>query len=111
MRALRIGDRRQQVDGAARPVHQGGAAERDAGVEKTLMLAIKCCAPDYVAEAQGLPDLRTFPSNLRNIIFAGQSAFRNAITPLSCFHGRSVAGSPASHTAIALAFISRSISA
>ena len=67
--------------------------------------------PDYVAEAQGLPDLRTFPGNLRNIIFAGQSAFRNAITPLSCFHGRSVAGSPASHTAIALAFISRSISA
>ena len=69
MCALRIGNRRQQVDGTARPVHQGGAAERDAGVEKTLMLAIKCCAPDYVAEAQGLPDLRTFPSNLRNIIF------------------------------------------
>ena len=41
MRALRRGDRRQQVDGAARPVDQGGAAERDAGVEKTLMLAVQ----------------------------------------------------------------------
>ena len=40
MGALRLGDRRQQVDGAARPVNQGGAAERDAGVEKTPMLAI-----------------------------------------------------------------------
>ena len=41
MRTLRIGKRRQQVDGAARPVHQNGAAERDTGVEKTLMLTIQ----------------------------------------------------------------------
>ena len=41
MRALRIGNRRQQVDGAACPVDQGGAAERDAGVAKALMLAVQ----------------------------------------------------------------------
>ena len=41
MRTLRIGKRRQQVDGAARPVHQSGATERDTRVEKTLMLTIQ----------------------------------------------------------------------
>ena len=41
MRTLRIGERRQQFDGAARPVHHGGAADRDTGVEKTLMLTIQ----------------------------------------------------------------------
>ena len=41
MRALRRGDRGQQVDGAARPVNQGGAAERDAGVAKALMRAVQ----------------------------------------------------------------------
>ena len=50
MRALRIGNRRQQVDGTARPVHQGGAAERDAGVEKTLMLAVQGQVPGELVD-------------------------------------------------------------
>ena len=70
-----------------------------------------CCAPDYVAEVPIVRDARAFSGNLRNIIFRGQMEFRNAITPLSSFHGRPGPASAASHNAIALAFISRSISA
>ena len=41
MRALRRGDRRQQVDGPARPSNQRRAAELDAAVAKALMLAVQ----------------------------------------------------------------------
>ena len=58
----------------------------------------------------GLPRLGNPPSG-RNIIFCGQSASRKAISPLSSFQGRSGPSSVASHSAIALAFVSRSISA
>ncbi len=47
----------------------------------------------------------------RNIIFCSQSESRKAISPLSSFQGRPGPSSAASHSAIALAFVSRSISA
>ena len=58
----------------------------------------------------GLPRLGN-PSSGRNIIFCGQSESRKAISPLSSLQGRSGPSSAASHSAIALAFVSRSISA
>ena len=57
-----------------------------------------------------LPHMRILPF-LRNIIICNQRASRKAISPLFSFHGRSGPASAASHSAIALAFISRSISA
>ena len=49
--------------------------------------------------------------NSRNIRFCIQRVLRKAISPLSSFHGWVGPGSAASHSAIALAFVSRSISA
>ena len=48
---------------------------------------------------------------LRNIISYHQSATRKAISPFLSFHGRSGPDCAASQSAIAFAFISRSISA
>ena len=47
----------------------------------------------------------------RNITSFDHSAPRNAMSPLFVFHGRPGPGSEASHSATALAFVSRSISA
>ena len=70
-----------------------------------------CCGRDYVAERRRLCTRQENRPILRNIISCVHIAFRKAIRPLFSFHGRSGSGSVASHSAIALAFISRSISA
>ena len=49
--------------------------------------------------------------NLRNIFLSTYNDFKKAIKPLSSFNGRPGSGVAASHSAIALAFVSRSISA
>ena len=46
--------------------------------------------------------------SLRNITFRAYNDFRKAISPFFSFHARRVSGSAASHSANALAFISRS---
>ena len=70
-----------------------------------------CCGPDYVAERRHPRAGPENPPNLRNIISCVHIAFKKASNPLSSFHGRSDPGSVASHSAIAFAFVSRSISA
>ena len=71
----------------------------------------RCCGRDYVAERRRPCARQENRPILRNIISCVHIAFRKAIRPLFSFHGRSGSGSVASHSAIALAFISRSISA
>ena len=70
-----------------------------------------CCGPEYVAESLERPVGHEKSLYQRNIISFNQSVPRKAISPLLCFHGRAGPGSAASHSAIAFAFISRSISA
>ena len=70
-----------------------------------------CCGQGYVAERSHRPATHGNPPSGRNIIYCSQSASRKAISPLSSFQGRSGPSSAASHSAIALAFVSRSISA
>ena len=70
-----------------------------------------CCGQDYVAASRNQPARHDDPPFLRNIIFRDHSESRKAISPFFSFHGRSGPASAASHSAIALAFISRSISA
>ena len=70
-----------------------------------------CCGQDYVAESRHGRAGPEDPPHPRNITSFDYSAPRNAISPLFSFHGRTGPGSAASHSAIALAFISRSISA
>ena len=70
-----------------------------------------CCGSDYGADGPDRPlghDKRPY---LRNIISYHQSATRKAISPFLSFHGRSGPDCAASQSAIAFAFISRSISA
>ena len=75
-----------------------------------LLLGI-CCGAGYVAERRLRHARHENLPILRNISFCVHIAFRNAISPLFSFHGRSGPGSAASQSAIAFAFISRSISA
>ena len=70
-----------------------------------------CCGQDYVAESRSGCAGHEDPPFLRNIISVDYNAPRKAISPLFSFHGRTGPGSAASHSAIAFAFISRSISA
>ena len=70
-----------------------------------------CCGQDYVAESRHGRAGDEDPPFLRNIISVDHNAPRKAISPLFSFHGRTGPGSAASHSAIAFAFISRSISA
>ena len=68
-----------------------------------------CCGQGYVAERSHRTAHAQNLQSDRNIIFCSQSESRKAISPLSSFQGRSGASPAASHSAIALAFISRSI--
>ena len=70
-----------------------------------------CCGPGYVAVIQFPFDSQRNVLNLRNIFLSTYSDFKKAIKPLSSFHDRPGSGVVASHSAIALAFVSRSISA
>ena len=70
-----------------------------------------CCGHGYVAGRAHRPATLGNPQFGRNIIFRSQSVSRKAISPLSFLHGRSGPSSAASHSAIALALVSRSISA
>ena len=81
------------------------------GACDTRVLLGICCGPDYVAARRNRPTRHDDPPFLRNIISCDHSASRNAINPLFSFQGRSGPASAASHSAIALTFISRSISA
>ncbi len=89
------------------PVMLGRGRSADAG----CMLDV-CCGQDYVAESRHRRTGQADPHILRNITSCNHSAPRKAISPLFSFHGRCGPGSAAaSQSAIALAFISRSISA
>ena len=70
-----------------------------------------CCGPDYVADSPYHPATHENTPYLSNIISFTQSAARKAISPVFALHGRSDPGSAASQSAMALAFISMSISA
>ena len=72
---------------------------------------LRCCGDGYVAVIQFPFDSQRNVLNLRNIFLSTYSDFKKAIKPLSSFHGRPGSGVAASHSAIALAFVSRSISA
>ena len=70
-----------------------------------------CCGPGYVAgNPHGIAGHEDAPYG-RNIISFCQSAVRTLMSPLLVFHGRSGPGSAASQSAMALAFVSMSISA
>ena len=70
-----------------------------------------CCGPGYVAGGSyRIAGHEDVPYG-RNIISFSQSAVRTLMSPLFVFHGRSGPGSVASQSAMALAFISMSISA
>ena len=71
----------------------------------------RCCVADYVAAITVPVAKERWSPNHRNIIFPIHNDFRKAISPLFFFHGRLDPRSPASQSATALAFISRSISA
>ncbi len=70
-----------------------------------------CCGPDYVADSPYHPAAHENTPYLSNIISFTQSAARKAISPVFALHGRSDPDSAASQSAMALAFISMSISA
>ena len=70
-----------------------------------------CCGPDYGADSPDRPLGHDKWPYRRNIISYHQSATRKAISPFLSFHGRSGPDCAASQSAIAFAFISRSISA
>ena len=72
---------------------------------------LRCCGGEYVAVIQFPFVSQRKALNLRNIFLSTYNDFKKAIKPLSSFHGRSGSGVTASHSAIALAFVSRSISA
>ena len=95
---------------AQRPVQQLCRAGRRTRPRARVLLGI-CCGPDYVAESRHRRTGHEDPCFVRNITCFNHSAPRKAISPLFSFHGRSGPGSAASQSAIALAFVSRSISA
>ena len=99
-----------QVDGYSRAQPAGPAGPPGRGADAGGMLGI-CCGQDYVAESRSGCAGHEDPPFLRNIISVDYNAPRKAISPLFSFHGRTGPGSAASHSAIAFAFISRSISA
>ena len=71
----------------------------------------RCCGPDYVAGSPHGPAAHEDLPYPGNIISFTQSAARKAISPVFTLQGRCGPGSEASQSAMALAFISMSISA
>ena len=112
-------DTRDPLDPAIAPGTEPGMADHapeevaplvDPEMLHSTSLGI-CCGQDYVAESRSGCAGHEDPPFLRNIICVDYNAPRKAISPLFSFHGRTGPGSAASHSAIAFAFISRSISA
>ena len=113
--------RTRDRDGNLEPRLAGGLGDVDedavldglgAGVGGEMLHATSlhiCCGQGYVAERSHRTAHAQNLQSDRNIIFCSQSESRKAISPLSSFQGRSGASPAASHSAIALAFISRSI--
>ena len=116
---VQLVDRRDSFDPLLAPVRQpcltGRTVDEVAALVRPEMLHATslgvCCGQQYVAERLDHPATHENPRSLRNIFFCNHSASRKAISPLFSFHGRSGPASAASQSAIALAFISRSISA